>query len=282
VEDGDVAPLYMFYNGPASNSFNSGRFSFYSVGYTPDNMFDGQDYSYSPGTYASSIAERLAEPCHLEIVADPIGNASGGTAYFAFTAEEDLEPSGSLKAYAVIIEDHEIASSDWGGYSGDEMMWIPVAFPLGTNGTTISYGGYPQTVYAEGNYTLDPTEEIFNNLRLVTWVQETSGSKEVMNAHYMDLPDTAAEVYGTYGGINPAEAALTVGPNPAMGQMSIGTVLPDGVSGSVSVYDMQGRLVHTLPAGGQTVTDVEEPGVYFVRLTTSTGEAITRQCTVLK
>lgn len=246
-------------------------------------MFDGQDYSYSPGTYDASIADRLAEPCHLEIVADPIGNASGGTVYFAFTAEEDLQPSGSLRAYAAIIEDHEIASSEWGGYAGMEMMWIPVAFPLGNSGTTISFsGGYPQTVYAEGSYSLNPTEDVFNNLRLVTWVQETYGSNEVMNAHYMDLPDTPQDVYTTSGGIGPAEATLTVGPNPAMGQLSIGTVLPDGVSGSVSVYDMQGRLVHTLPAGVQTVTDVEEPGIYFVRLSTSTGEAITRQCTVLK
>ncbi len=273
----------MFYNGPASNSFNSGRFSFYSVGYTPDNMFDGQDYSYNPDTYDTSIADRLSVPCYLDIVADPVGDASGGTAYFSFTAEEDLEPSGSLKAYAVIIEDHEIASSSWGGYAGMEMMWIPVAFPLGTSGTTIEFtGGYPQTVYADGDYTLDPSVHVFDNLRLVTWLQETSGSKEVMNAHYMDLPDTAAEVYGTYGGINPAEAILTVGPNPAMGQLSIGTVLPDGVSGSVSVYDMQGRLIESMPAASQISTDVEEPGVYFVRLSTSTGEAITRQCTVLK
>jgi hypothetical protein len=273
----------MFYNGPESNPFNSGRFSFYSVSYTPDNMFDGQDYSYSPSTYDASIADRLAEPCHLEIVADPIGNASGGTAYFAFTAEEDLQPSGSLRAYAAIIEDHEIAGSGWGGYSGMEMMWIPVAFPLGNSGTTISFtGGYPQTVYAEGSYSLDPTEDIFNNLRLVTWVQETSGSKEVMNAHYMDLPDTPQDVYDTSGGIGPAEATLTVGPNPSAGTLSVAALLPSGVTGTVSVYDMHGRLLESIPAASQISTDVEEPGVYFVRLSTSTGEAITRQCTVLK
>lgn len=242
--------------------------------------FDGQAYGYSPGTYSSSIADRLSEPCYLDIVADPIGDASGGTAYFSFTAEEDLQPSGSLRAYAVIIEDHEVAAgTSWGGYNGQEMMWIPVAFPLGTSGTTISFsGGYPETVYAEGNYTLDPTEHVFDNLRLVTWVQETSGSKEVMNAHYMDLPDTATGVYETAGN----DLELTVGPNPSAGTLSIGALLPGGVTGTVTVYDMQGRLVESMPAASQISTDVEEPGVYFVRLSTSTGEAITRQCTVLK
>jgi len=269
----------MFFNGPASNSFNSGRFSFYGVSYTPNNKFDGQNYSYNPSTYATSIADRLAEPSHLEIFPEIMGDASGGTGNFAFVAEQDLEPSGSLEAYAVIIEDHEIASSSWGGYSGMEMMWIPVAFPLGTSGTTISFNGsYPDTAYVEGSYTLDPKVHIFDNLRLVTWVQETSGSKEVMNAHYMDLPDTWNGIYET----NSEDIQLTLASNPSVGIIGIQTVLPDGVSGTVSVYDMQGRLVHTLPAGVQTVTDVEEPGVYFVRLSTSAGEAITRQCTVLK
>ena len=271
--------MYIFANGPESNPFNSGRFSFYGVGYTPSNRFDGQNYSYNPSTYAASIADRLAEPCHLKVLPEIMGDASGGTGNFVFVAEQDLEPTGSLRAYSVIIEDHEIAGPAWGGFAGDEMMWIPVAFPLGTGGTAISFSGsYPDTAYAEGSYKLDPEEHIFNNLRLVTWVQETSGSKEVMNAHYMDLPDTWNGIYETHS----QDIQLTLASNPSVGIIGIQTVLPDGVSGSVSVYDMQGRLVHTLPAGEQVVTDVEEPGVYFVRLTTSTGEAVTRQCTVLK
>jgi hypothetical protein len=283
VDSGDVAPLYMFYNGPASNSFNSGRFSFYGVSSTPTVKFDGQAYGWSPNGYPGSIADRLAEPCHLGIVADPIGNASGGTAYFTFTAEEDLNPSGPLRAYAVIVEDHDIAGNSWGGYTGQEMMWLPVSFPLGTGGTVIEFsGGYPDTVYAEGSYDLKPTEHTFDNLRLVTWVQETSGSREVMNAHYMDMPDSPTGVYDTPWGDGASQAGLVVGPNPGTGTLSISAILPEGVCGSVGIYDMQGRLVESLPAGIQTSAEIEEPGVYFVRLSTSSGEVVTRQCTVLR
>jgi hypothetical protein len=181
----------------------------------------------------------------------------------------------------VIIEDHEIATSAWGLYSGMEMMWIPVAYPLGMSGTTISFSGpYPQTIYLNGSYTLNPVSHIFNNLRVVTFVQETSGIKEVMNANYMDLPDTATGVYDTTAGLV-SGSVLTVGPNPSAGMLSICSVLPGDATGTVSIYDIQGRIIDTLPAGTVVTTDVDEPGIYFVRLTTSTGEVVTRQCTVL-
>ncbi|MCK5785225.1 MAG: hypothetical protein KAH54_01560, partial [Candidatus Sabulitectum sp.] len=119
----------MFHNGPAANSYNWARQSFYNITSTPNVKIDGLTASSSPSSYANSINNRLAVASHVSIAVNMVGDASGGTAYVSVTAEQAL-PSGTIKVSTVILEDHEIATSAWGGYSGQEMMWIPVANPL--------------------------------------------------------------------------------------------------------------------------------------------------------
>lgn len=274
-----MCPNYLFYNGPEGNT---SRFSFYSVSATPTVKIDGLASGYSPGGYATAINNRLAVPSYIDIDVDYIGNASGGTAYVTVTAEQ-APPSGTIKVWSNILEDHEIATSAWGGYNGQEMMWIPVAWGLGTNGQVLNFTGpYPQTLSVQGNYTLNPTTDIFNNLNTSTWVQLSTGTKEVLNAHFQDLPDTASGTYEEGSADMQDNAFLSAWPNPSSGAFSVVAQIPQGVTGSVEIFDVSGRTVASFDAGSSTTMNIDEPGVYFLRLTTSTGEVVNRQIAVVR
>lgn len=279
----DIAPQILFYNGPASNSYNSARHSFYGWGYTPTFQVDGvhQEVGWSASVVHGFIDDRLGVPSYVQIEPSFEGNASGGTAYYNITAEEDLGVSGEIKVWSAIVESHDIASSDYGVYEGQELMWEPRAWPLGSTGTPISFTGpYPQTVEVEGSYTLDPAEHTFDNLEVVTYVQVSSGDKEVLNADFMDLPDTSTGTYGTETAVE-SSASLFVGPNPSSGVLSVSSVLPPGTTGEVELYDISGRLVKAVTAGTDLQVRLDDAGVYFARLITSSGEVIIERLTVI-
>jgi Flp pilus assembly protein TadG len=243
---------------------------------------DGLAASYSPSSWATPINNRLAVPSYISIDVDYIGNASGGTAYIAVTAEQ-APPSGTIKVWSNVLEDHEIATSAWGGYNGQEMFWIPVAWGLGTNGQVLNFTGpYPQTIGVQGTYTLNPTTDIFNNLNTSTWVQLTTGNKEVLNANFQDLPDTATGTYEEGSAAVEGNAVLGAWPNPSTGVFSVATQLPQGVTGTVDIFDVSGRTVGQLEAGSIQSMTIDEPGVYFLRLTTSAGEVVTSQMAVVR
>ena len=244
---------------------------------------DGLSSGSSPSGYATAINNRLAVPAYIDFDIDYVGDASGGMAYINVTAEQEPAQSYGIKVWSVILEDHEIAGSPWGGYNGQEMMWIPVAYPLGSQGQVLNFTGpYPETLSVAGAYTLNPVTHPFNNLNVATFVQYTSGTREVLNANFMDLPDTPTGIYGDETGFTPATALLTVGPNPSYGSLSINCLLPAEETGTVQVFDIAGRVVESFPADGVTSTFIEESGVYFVQLITSGGEMIKRQLTIIR
>ncbi|NOQ23316.1 MAG: hypothetical protein GQ565_11805 [Candidatus Aegiribacteria sp.] len=115
--------MYLFDDGPAANSFNSGRFSFYGVTEYSTVKIDGLSASSSPSGYATAINNRLAVPAYIDFDINYVGDASGGMAYISITAEQEPSQSYGIKVWSVILEDHEIASSAWGAYAG-------VKFPL--------------------------------------------------------------------------------------------------------------------------------------------------------
>ena len=271
----------MFLNGPAVCSYNFVRWNLYSATYTPTVKMDGLAANYNPDSYDSTIANRLAQPAYIDFDINFVGDSLGGTAYYSITAEQEPALSGPIKAWSVIMEDHEIGTSAWGGYYNQELMWLPVAFPLGTQGYTLDFTGpYPQTISFIGTYTLDPLQHPIDNLNVTTFVQYTTGTKEVLNANFMDLPDPATGVSGDED--TPLSAELTVGPNPSNGFLSIGAVLPGEESGSITIYDIAGRITGSFTAEESVDTFIEESGVYFVRLTTESGETLQRQLTVIR
>lgn len=191
------------------------------------------------------------------------------------TAEEALE-SGTVRVWSVIVEDHEMGDSAWGYFEDQEMMWIPVAFPLGPEGTLLDFSGpYPTTQSVSGNYTLNPSEHPLENLHAVTFVQYTGESKEVLNASVDELVQTGIEDTGSL------TASLSVSRNPSSGAFSVSTYLPRGATGSVQIFDVTGRLLDQFNAGSTTDIFVEETGVYYIRLATSQGATASVNVVVL-
>lgn len=242
---------------------------------------DGLAASYNPSAYAAAINARLAVPAYIDFDISFVGDDWGGTAYISITAEQEPAETYPIKVYSVILEDHEIATSAWGGYNGKEMMWIPVSSPLGYYGQVVNFTGpYPQTISLEGDYVLNPALHPIDNLNMATFVQYTSGTREVLNSNFMDLPETATGVYGDEFTL--PSAILTVGPNPSNGNFSMSCLLPAEETGTVQVFDIAGRVVESFSADETISTFIEESGVYFIQLTTSSGEIVKRQLAIIR
>ena len=274
-----------WYNGPGATGWGTTRMSLYGWTATPTFQINGsyQQLGWSQSSVQNYINTALALPCYLTIGSSYSGNAFGGTVTYTLTAEQDLGTTGQLKFWSAIEEDHDIATSGYGVYSGQELMWEPRAFPCGLTGQVVSFTGpYPQTITLTGSYTLDPTTMTFDNLNCVALLQMTTGDRRVLNASFMDLPDSNTGIGDAGTAPVGSPASLIVGPNPTSGAINIYTLLPTGTTGTVSVFDLDGRIVESFAAGGALNTTIETPGVYFVRLQTSSGEVQTRSCTVLR
>jgi hypothetical protein len=281
---GDIAPQILFFNGPAANAYTSARISLYSISATPTFKIDGvnSQAGWNQTIVQNYINARLSVPSVISITADFYGNSSGGTANYAITAESDPGVTG-LKVWSAIVEDHDIASSAYGVYNAQELMWEPRAFPLGATGTAISFTGpYPQTVNFSQPYTLNPAEHNFDNLDVVTYVQASAGTREVLNASFIDLPTTATGVYENEADQIASCSVLGAWPNPASGAFAVSSFVPQGTTGTVEIFDITGRSVEHFEAGSIQNMNIEEAGVYFIRLTTSSGEVVCRQVAVVR
>lgn len=276
-----MAPAIMFLNGPAYNGFNSNIWGMWGLGYVPGFTVDGVNngYGWNQTTWANHVNSRLAVPATIEISPVFSGNASGGSVTYHVTAESD--PGTGLKLYSAILESGHIATSSYGLYSGQELAYEPFEFPCGTSGTPISFTGpYPQTVQVTQSYTIDPTMHVFDNLTVTSFV--INSSQEVLNGHYMDLPDTATGLFGTSHMTVGEGPELDVGPNPARGSFTVTSVLAAGQTGTVTVYDIFGRAVGSFAGGGTETMSPEEPGLYFVRLETGDGLVSRQQVMVIR
>jgi hypothetical protein len=279
-----MAPMIMFLNGPAVNGFNGHLWnSYWSTGYVPTFVADGVFASsgWDQSTWASHVNNRLAVPSYLTIAADMVGNASGGTVTYTLTAEQDLGAS-SLKLYSAIVQSNEIASSAYGLYSGQTLAWMPKVMPCGNTGTVVGFTGpYPQTIQVVKTYTLNPSQHLFNNLDLVSFVLDTS-SEEVMNAAFMDVPDTNTSGVSSESETVVCSGVLSAWPNPTTGAFSVSSSVPGGTTGNVEIFDITGRSVDQFDAGSVHRMNIEETGIYFIRLTTSAGDVVRKQIAVIR
>ncbi|MCK5035072.1 MAG: T9SS type A sorting domain-containing protein [Candidatus Sabulitectum sp.] len=256
--------------------------SFYGITGTPTVKIDGLAASSSSSTYNTAINNRLAVPCYMDIDVNMVGDENGGTAYISVTAEQ-APAAGTIKVNTVILEDHEVATSAWGGYNGMEMMWIPVAYPLGTGGNVLNFTGpYPQTIEVSGSYTLNSASHPYDNLNVATYVQFSTGTKEVLNASFIDLHDTSTGIYDTEEPLEVTSSVLNAWPNPTTGTFAVSSLVPSGTIGAVEIFDISGRSIHQFTAGSIENVHIEETGVYFIRLTADTGEVVNAQVAVIR
>lgn len=281
----DLAPQIIFANGPAATPYSTARDALYNWNATPTFQIDGvsQQLGWSPANVQNYINARLAVPSYVSISTSVVGDASGGMVYYTINVEQDPGVTGPFKIWSAILESHETASSAYGVYSGQELMWEPRAFPMGTSGTLIEITGpYPQTINMAGDYTLNPVAHTFDYLNLITYVQATTGSHEVLNAAFSDLPDTATGIEGPDEAAIHGSSIISVWPNPCSGQLSIGAMMPSGVTGTVTVFDLSGRSVTSFDAAGSVGLEIDQPGVYVARLETTAGEAVSTRFTVIR
>jgi hypothetical protein len=241
-----------------------------------------QQIGWNQSVVQGFINTRLSVPSYVDIDVSMVGNSTGGTAYYTVTVEQDPGVTGEVKIWSAILESHEIASSSYGVYAGQELMWEPRAFPMGSSGTVISVAGpYPRTINVSGTYSLNPVEHPFSNLDVITYVQASTGNHEVLNAAFMDLPDTATGTEGP-SGAEIGSLSVRAWPNPSSGSLSIATVVPAGETSQVRILDILGRTVQSFPGGGVASLEIPGTGVYFARLETTDGAAVTTRFTVVR
>ena len=285
LSSGDIAPQIIFGNGPGVTSYGSARRSLYGWGSVPTFQIDGvsQQVGWNKTNVQNYINARLAVPSYVSISTNVVGNASGGTVYYTITVEQNPGVTGPFKIWSAVLESHEIASPAYGVYDGQELMWEPRAFPLGASGTQIQITGpYPQTIHLSQSYTLDPVEHVFNNLDLITYVQAATGTHEVLNAAFSDLPDTATGIEGPDEAWVQGSSSISAWPNPCFGRLDIGAVMPSGVTGTVTVFDITGHRVSSFDAAGSVGLEMDQPGVYIARLETTAGGAVSTRFTVIR
>ncbi|MCK5132041.1 MAG: hypothetical protein KAR40_07820 [Candidatus Sabulitectum sp.] len=115
-------PQILFKDGAAVNGYTSSRCSFYNPTPTQGTfVIDGVHRSMSVEELQFPINARIAVPAVISIQAEFSGDATGGTAIYAITAESDPGAS-ELRIWSAIIEDHDIGTSGYGNYSGMELM----------------------------------------------------------------------------------------------------------------------------------------------------------------
>ena len=277
VTSGDLAPLMLFYNGPGGSAFSNIMINYYGTGYTPSFFCDGvwNKVGWSQTDCENAINSRLNDPSYLDIDVSIGGDASSGVVYYNITAEQDLQPGGLIRLLSVLVESDITADGSWGGYNGQTVHWIPRFAPLSNAGITLDFQGpYPQTVTALGQYTINPDWD-FDNMGIVTFVMDYE-DKEVFNAFYAD---DLSSIMGIESGAE--TLAMTVGPNPSSGNFSALCSLPEGITGTVEVFDVTGRVVATASTSNADFS-VNESGIYLVRLTSAQGETITRSIAVTR
>lgn len=231
----------------------------------------------TPTGYADAINARLDVPTYTVISVDAIGDENGGTVFVDITMEE-APGEGSIKVWSLILEDLEMGDASWGYFENQEMMWIPVTSAFGSSGTEVYFSGtYPQTLSVSGNYVLNPAEHPLENLYVITFVAYVGDSKEVLNASIDALQQT-----GLHAGSNLTSSVLFIGSNPSYGSITFSSYLPAEVTGNVSIFDLEGRLIEEQNAGSIGNVNLEESGVYFLRLTSSSGEIVRKQVTFIK
>lgn len=291
------ATLELFTNTPCPicASQNPGlfnRLSNYEGQYHLISFYPGSPYS-SCIFYQANIPQNTARVQHYsgEIFGSPtvalngidfksssgvnttvLDNLTGGTSWLYIDVEEttgtsrtvsiDLQDvvGGSVntgRLYAVIVE-KEILYNAPNGETVHHNVFRRFLTDVSGEDVDLSSGQVTKSYTYDVNAAWNADETY-----VIAWLMDPTTEEIYNSGTRFDADFTSA--------LNPVQAlsALSVFPNPASGYVNI--TLPAGlVSADIEIYDLQGRLVHSLPGSQgpqiQITLDEFQPGKYFVRL----------------
>lgn len=152
----------------------------------------------------------------------------------------------------------------------------------GSSGQVVSFGSsYPSTVEIELAFGTSGMVE--GNASLAVFLQGQS-TKEVYNAWFMavmDIPYNTSTENEEYLSVN--EIDLTISPNPSSGAFSVSYSGVIGMSASLSLYDISGRLIiQSGLTSEETPFSLSNPGVYLVVLNSSNGTISTERIVITR
>jgi hypothetical protein len=263
-------PIYL-----ANPAEQNARKAVYGVSSVPTFKMDGV-LTPNAGGLENAFNTRSAVPTYLDIHVVRNGDDETGIIGIRLIAEQDLQNQANMRLFSVIVEDNVPGVGYWAGSVFEQAFRDNLTgYPYGD---AVEFEApYPDTLYFEADY--DITAWVNDELHLATFVQQIGpATKEVMNAHYAKFMDLQT---GIGDGTPESVPGMTIGPNPTSGTLSVLTQLPGSVQGMVYVYDLSGHRIASAAAEGQTSFQLDESGIYFVRLVTDTGVHVTRTVTVL-
>jgi len=265
-------PIYV-----GNPSEQTARINYYNVSGVPTLKMDGV---LTPNVYAltSAFNTRMAVPCYLSINVAKETTNDTGTLHVTLTAEQSLG-SGNLRLHAILVEDDVPGVGYWAGSVFEQAFRDNLC---GGSGQLVDFGSsYPSTVEVQLSYgTMGWVED---NVSLAVFLQGQS-SREVYNAWYMAVMDIPTYT-GIEEGQSPVQNGVTVsvGPNPSSGAVTVSYSIPEGLSGTLSVFDLTGRLhEHRTLTGTETNLTISVSGIYLVAVETNDGTLVTERVAIIR
>jgi len=264
-------PIYTA-NVPEQNA----RRGFYGVSGVPYFKIDGV-LTPSSGGLESAFNNRISVPTDLSIFIERNGNDETGSISVRLIAEAEIVTGEVLRLFSTIVEDNVTGAGYWSSIGFDQAFRDNL---FGIAGPVVEFTSpYPDTLYFEADY--DITSWANDNLYLATFVQEyATTSKEVINANWAKFMDLQTGISAGSG--NSANPELVIHSNPSTDNIRVSVEVQENAGyGVISVYDTAGRLIVSRVASDYNSFDIDEPGLYIVRLESS-GTAVTESVVVLR
>lgn len=261
-------PIYVA--NPTEQTVRKAQYGVQSVPYL---IFDGIQVTAAP-SLENHFTNRLNTPSYIDILVARNGDEASGTVSIRVIAEQEpqWQEGTVMRVWPILVEDNVPGVGYWAGSVFEQAFRDNL---LGPYGEVVEFAApYPDTVFIDAEYTVAPAWSA-NDLYLATFLQCTyqQSDHEVPNADwqkFMDIPQGVEEGFTPFGPV------LTVTPNPGSGVFTAVSILPEGTTGTLEVFDITGRTMFTAPAAGQTGFSLAGTGVYFVRLLADDGTSVTR------
>ncbi len=260
----------------ANPSQQNVREGFYNVTGVPHNEIDGV-LSPSASSLEGAYSNRINQPTDLAISVARNGDDETGSISVRLIAEAEIGTTVMTRLFATVVEDDIPGAGHWSGSYFDQAFRYNL---FGSAGVLVEFEApYPDTLFFEADY--DISSWVSDNLYLATFVQEySSNDKEVINASWAKFMDLETGINNPDGFASDLPE-LILHSNPCVGGIQVSAVMPGDSGGIISVYDTAGRLITSCVASDYNSFQLDEPGLYIVRLE-SGGKVVTTRAIVTR